>query len=72
VRGYLSKQLPVAAIPDLEQQWNGLLRSLLPTWLRARPQEIALDFHDEPYYGRDQRLLPHPGHPLSGSSAHTG
>jgi hypothetical protein len=54
VRGYLSEQLPVAAIPDLEQQWNDLLRSLIPQWLCARPQEIALDFHDEPYYGRDQ------------------
>jgi putative transposase len=54
VRGYLSEQLPVAAIPELEQQWNDLLRSLIPHWLRARPQEIALDFHDEPYYGREQ------------------
>jgi hypothetical protein len=54
LRGYLSEQLPVATILDLEQQWNDLLRSLLPQWLRARPQEIALDFHDEPYYRRDQ------------------
>jgi len=26
---------------------------LIPDWLRGRPQEIAVDFHDEPYYGRD-------------------
>ena len=26
---------------------------MLPDWLRGRPQEIAVDFHDEPYYGRD-------------------
>jgi len=53
VRGYLSEQLSPASIPDLEQQWNSLLRSLIPDWLPDRPQEIALDFHDEPYYGRD-------------------
>jgi len=54
VRGHLTEQLPPASIPDLEQQSNSLLRSLIPDWLRHRPQEIALDFHDEPYYGRDQ------------------
>jgi len=53
VRGYLTEQLSAAGIPDLEQQWNNLLPTLLPDWLRARPQEIAVDFHDEPYYGRD-------------------
>jgi hypothetical protein len=53
VRGYLTEQLLPASIPDLEQQWNDLLRSLIPDWLHARPQEIAVDFHDEPYYGRD-------------------
>jgi putative transposase len=53
VRGYLSEQLPPEGIGDLEQQWNNLLRTLIPEWLRARPQEIAVDFHDEPYYGRD-------------------
>lgn len=53
VRGYLTEQLPPTSIGDLEQQWNELLRSLLPDWLHHRPQEIAIDFHDEPYYGRD-------------------
>ncbi len=53
VRGYLTEQLSAAGIPDLEQQWNDLLRTLVPEWLCGRPQEIAVDFHDEPYYGRD-------------------
>jgi hypothetical protein len=48
VRGYLTEQLSPAAIPELEQQWNDLLRSLIPDWLTERPQEIAVDFHDEP------------------------
>jgi hypothetical protein len=54
VRGYLTEQLPSAGIPDLEQQWNTLLRTLLPDWLRESPQELAIDFHDEPYYGHEQ------------------
>jgi putative transposase len=53
VRGYLTKQLLPAGIPELEQQCNRLLRSLIPQWLLERPQEVAVDFHDEPYYGRD-------------------
>jgi hypothetical protein len=48
VRGYLTEQLPPVGIVDLEQQWNDLLRSLVPDWLHHRPQEIAVDFHDEP------------------------
>jgi hypothetical protein len=54
VRGYLTEQLSPAAIPQQEQQWNDLLRTLIPDWLRHRPQEIAVDFHDEPYYGCEQ------------------
>src|SRR5689334_10769163 len=54
VRGYLSEQLPPSAVPDLEQQWNEMLRTLAPDWLHHRAQEIAVDFHDEPYYGREQ------------------
>jgi putative transposase len=53
VRGYLTEQLSPAGIPDLEQQWNDLLQTLIPDWLRGRPHEIAVDFHDQPYYGRD-------------------
>jgi len=54
VRGYLTEQLPPASIPDLQQQWNTLLSTLIPDWLRQRPQELAVDFHDEPYYGRSE------------------
>jgi hypothetical protein len=48
VRSHLTEQLPPPAIPDLEQQWNALLGALIPDWLRQRPQELALDFHDQP------------------------
>jgi hypothetical protein len=52
VRDHLNEQLPPSGIAELEQQFNLLLRSLLPDWLRSRPQELAIDFHDEPYYGQ--------------------
>src|ERR687886_1742450 len=52
VRGHLSRQLLPQPIPDLERQWNDALATITPAWLRARPQEVAVDFHDEPYYGR--------------------
>jgi Transposase DDE domain len=53
VRDHLTEQLPPQRISDLEQQWTTLLGALIPDWLRHRPQELAIDFHDEPYYGRD-------------------
>lgn len=52
VRGYLTAQLAPQAIPDLEQHWNTAFATLIPDWLHARPQDVAVDFHDEPYYGR--------------------
>ncbi len=58
VRGYLTAQVAPQTIPRLEQQWNAAFASLLPDWLRARPQEVAIDFHDEPYYGRCDPAAP--------------
>ncbi len=52
VRGYLTTQLPPQIIPDLERRWNDALAALTPAWLLVRPQEVAVDFHDEPYYGQ--------------------
>lgn len=52
IRGYLHDQLGLAQIADLEQGWNRALQQVVPDWLRDRPQAIALDLHDEPYYGQ--------------------
>jgi hypothetical protein len=52
VRGHLISQLLPQPIPHLECQWNDALATVTPAWLRACPQEVAVDFHDEPYYGR--------------------
>jgi len=53
LRGHLNAQRALAPIPELQQHYTQLLASLLPEWLKARPQEVAIDFHDEPYYGRE-------------------
>jgi hypothetical protein len=52
VRGHLTTQLRPQLIPDLERCCNDALAARVPDWLLARPQEVAIDFHDEPYYGR--------------------
>ncbi len=52
VRSYLTTQLRAREILTQEHHWNDALTALLPAWLLARPQEVAVDFHDEPYSGR--------------------
>jgi hypothetical protein len=52
VRGHLVAQLSVQDIPTWEQRWNDAFAAVMPAWLQARPQEVAVDCHDEPYYGQ--------------------
>lgn len=52
VRSYLNKQLTVEALPELQQQLNEALAAQLPPRLLRKPQRVALDFHDQPYYGK--------------------
>ena len=58
VRSYLTTQLSPQRIPDLEHRWNEALATAIPDWLRLRPQAVAVDFHDEPYYGRSDPAAP--------------
>ena len=53
VRGYLNEQLTPACIRALQRASNRALASQLPGWLRDHPKQVALDLHDEPYYGKD-------------------
>mgnify|MGYP001611974944 CR=1 FL=1 len=53
VRGYLKEQLTENQIRTLQHDFNRALASQLPSWLRERPQEVAIDLHDDPYYGKD-------------------
>lgn len=52
VRGYLNEQLQVGKITEVEQALNVALQTQIPRRVRQRPQEVAIDFHDRPYYGK--------------------
>lgn len=55
VRLYLNEQLCVAQLPQLEVKLNEALAARLPPRLWRRPQDVAIDFHDRPYYGKSKQ-----------------
>lgn len=52
IRGYLNDQLRVEALPELERQLNAGLAAQTPKRICRTPQDVAIDFHDRPYYGK--------------------
>jgi hypothetical protein len=52
IRGYLNDQLCIEDLPTLERQLNAALAAQTPKRVYRAPQEVALDFHDRPYYGK--------------------
>src|ERR671925_393186 len=52
IRGYLNAQLRVEDLPDLERRLNAALAAELPPRVRRHAQEVAIDTHDHPYYGK--------------------
>jgi putative transposase len=57
IRGYLNEQVRVDDLHSLEQQVNQALVAGLPHRLRKTKLEIAIDLHDEPFYGHRPELL---------------
>lgn len=57
IRGYLNEQIRVDDLHRLEQQVNQALVAGLPRRLWKPKLEIALDLHDEPFYGHSPELL---------------
>lgn len=56
IRGYLNEQLRVEDLPRLERQVNAALVANWPKKLRrGGPVEVAMDFHDRPYYGKSEQ-----------------
>jgi len=55
LRRYLQQQLRPADLSVLEQRLNMALVEQLPRLLWKKPQEVAIDFHDEPYYGKQSQ-----------------
>jgi hypothetical protein len=52
IRGYLNTQLCVEELPELEGRLNAALAAEVPARVRRATQEIAIDYHDRPYYGK--------------------
>ena len=57
IRGYLNEQVKVDDLHSLEQQVNQALVPGLPRRLWKSKLEIAIDLHDEPFYGQSPELL---------------
>ena len=56
IRGYLNEQVKVDDMHRLEQQVNRALVAGLPRRIRKTKLEIAIDLHDEPFYGHSTEL----------------
>jgi hypothetical protein len=52
VRRYLNEQLCVEDLPELEQRLNAALRAEIPRRVWRQARDVAIDFHDRPYYGK--------------------
>ncbi len=52
IRGYLNAQLRVEDLPDLERRLNAALAAELTSRVRRHAREVAIDYHDRPYYGK--------------------
>ena len=55
IRGYFNDHLRVEELPALEQQLNAALAAEVPAHVRQRSQEVAIDYHDRPYYGKGEQ-----------------
>lgn len=55
IRQYLNEQLCVEELPQLEAALNRALVAELPLRLWRRGQDVAIDFHDRPYYGKSSQ-----------------
>lgn len=56
IRGYFNKQLTVEKLLELQRRINAGLAANWPRKLRrGGPIEVAIDFHDRPYYGKQDQ-----------------
>jgi hypothetical protein len=55
IRGYFNEHLCMEELPALEQQLNAALAAEVPHQVRRQSQEVAIDYHDRPYYGKGEQ-----------------
>lgn len=56
LREALNRTLKVEELRQHEAEFNAALAACLPVEMPKQGLEMAIDFHDEPFYGRSQRL----------------
>ncbi|HEU0296648.1 MAG TPA: hypothetical protein VFR47_28185 [Anaerolineales bacterium] len=54
MREYINQALPVKKLREQEEQVNQALADCIPSTMLRKGIEIAIDFHDEPFYGKQE------------------
>jgi len=54
MREYINQALPVKKLREQEEQVNQALAHCIPSTLLRKGIEVAIDFHDEPFYGKQE------------------
>jgi len=57
IRDYLNEYFTVDKFEEIESQINSCLSVDIPRKVRRGPQELCLDLHDQPFYGKDPKLF---------------
>jgi putative transposase len=52
IRQYLNDQVTVESLPEWEESLNAALAAQIPSRVWRQARDIAIDFHDRPYYGK--------------------
>ncbi len=55
IRGYINDQLSAEDLPQLQEAVNRALQAGLSRDVKTRKLEVAIDFHDQPYYGKSEQ-----------------
>jgi putative transposase len=54
VREYVNEAFPIKRLSEQEEQANQALADCIPASMERKDVEIAIDFHDEPFYGKQE------------------
>lgn len=54
LREYINQALPVKRLREQEEQVNQALAHCIPSTMLRKGIEVAIDFHDEPFYGKQE------------------
>jgi hypothetical protein len=57
IRDYLNEAFGIADLLQQEAQMNAVLAESIPVSMKRAGIEVAIDFHDEPFYGKRPELL---------------